>query len=74
MRLAVILACATLSTTAAANPLVKRALCEENCRGTFKANGGGECGDVDECIANYCGCVDEGKDVSLLLLNLTDSG
>jgi hypothetical protein len=64
MRFAIILACAALSTAAAVNPLVKRRDCEENCRGTFDANGGGTCGDVDECITNYCGCIDEGKDVS----------
>ncbi len=76
MRFAIILACTTLSTAAVVNPkpLVKRldpdeVNCTDNCEGTFKANAGGECGDVDECISSCNGCYDSSMDVSRLLFN-----
>lgn len=72
MRFAIILACASLSTAAMVNPIVKRndpAVCNENCEGSFEANGGGKCGDVDECKTNCNACGDDGMDVSRLSFN-----
>lgn len=67
MHLSIVLAIVGVASAAATGPNIwKRDFCADNCSGSFDANGGGDCANVEMCTNNCHACSAKSMDVRIL--------